>query len=156
MVNTDYINAWVIQMCICSIVIVIAENILPDGHVKKSVCFVLGLIALSCFLTPVKELAENGLDLQIDTPEISENTDWLNRETESTFRANVTFLIEDCLSDIGVTAKDIELFTDIDGDNRISITKADITLSEADRDKISDVSDALYSNLGIDADVVVR
>lgn len=152
----EYINSWVVQICICSVAIVICENLLPEGHVRKTVYFVLGLVVLMCFAAPLKNFDTQDFYIETEIPDTYDNVDWFNRTTEKTFRANINSLIEDCLSELDVTAKNIEIYMDTDEDNCISITKVRITISEDDREKIDTIVTALYQKLGFDADVIVR
>ena len=59
----ENINSFVLSLCACVFAVSIAENLLPDGNVKRAVYFVTALIVLSCFTEPVRELKEQGLDL---------------------------------------------------------------------------------------------
>lgn len=153
----DSIGSWVLQMCICTIAVAVAENLLPEGSVRKSVYFILGLIVLMCFVSPLKSFSlEALLDVKADMQLPDENTAWFDRMTEDTFKANMTVLVEDCLSSINITAKDIEIFTDIDDDNCISISKVRITIPQSESESIDLISQTVYRDLGLDADVNVR
>ncbi|MDE7389541.1 MAG: stage III sporulation protein AF [Lachnospiraceae bacterium] len=155
MVNTESVNAWVLQMCICAIIVVIAENLLPEGNVRKSVYFLLGLITLTCFLTPIRDFSLNDLTIDNEFKQSQENVDWLNRETDRVFRQNITTLVEQCVSKVGAKSEKIELSIDTDEDNCISISYVRVTVSEQYRPMIGDISTEIYKNLGFDADVVV-
>ena len=87
---------------------------------------------------------------------MNENTDWLNRTTDEMFKSNVKVLIEKCLADIDVKAKNIYVHTDINEDNCIFIDKVRITLAPEYTDRIDETADEIYRTLGLDADVIIR
>lgn len=151
----DSISSWVMQMCICSVAVVIAENLLPQGNVRKNVYFILGLVVLLCFASPLKSIASEKISLHQENMPIQENTAWFNRMTEDTFKTNIKYLIEDCLSKIDVAFEEIEITTDIDEENCISISSIRITVTDTYRDSIDLISNEVYKNLGLDADVTV-
>lgn len=150
------LNTWIIELCVCAVSIAIAENILPDGNVKKAVYFVLGLVVVTCFVSPIENFESLKLDLKSESEIVSENTDWLNRMTEDMFSDNVRQLVEDCLSKMNVKPKNIEVHTDINEDNCIFISKVRITASSEYSERIDEIVDELYRTLGIDADVIIR
>lgn len=151
----ENIASWVMQMCICSVAVVIAENLLPQGNVRKSVYFILGLVVLLCFASPLKNIASESFSLQQENMSIQENTAWFNRMTDDTFKKNIKKLIEDCLLKIDVTFEEIEITTDIDEDNCISISSIRITVPDTYKDSIDLISNEVYKNLGLDADVII-
>ena len=150
------ISAWIVQMCICTIAVVITENLLPEGSVRKSVYFILGLIVLMCFTAPLKSFDFESLNIKSDTLSLDENAAWFDRMTEETFKSNISALVEKSLEDINITAKNIEVFTDIDKDNCISISKVRITVPQSASESIDLISQTIYRDLGLDADVNVR
>lgn len=152
----ESMNAWIVQICVCTIAVVITENLLPEGSVRKSVYFILGLIVLMCFTVPLKSFDKESFNIKTDVQSIDENTAWFNRMTEETFKSNIVGLVEDCLKDINITAKNIEIFTDIDDSNCISISKVRITVPQSESENIDLISQNIYRNLGLDVDVNVR
>ena len=149
-------SLWIAELCICAAAAAIAENLLPEGNVKKSVYFILGLIIVTCFISPLDKIKLSEIDIPIEDGSVSQNTDWLNRTTEDIFKKNVCSLIEECLSKINVKAKKIDIHTDINKENCIFIDKVRITVSPDYADRVDEIADKLYNNLGLDADVNVR
>lgn len=152
----ENLNLWVCELCACAVTVVLAENLLPEGNVRKTVCFVLGLIVITSFMSPIKNFSLSELDLQTEEEIISENTDWLNRTTDEMFKSNVSLLVSDCLEEMGVEAKNIELSTDINEDNCIYIDKVRITVTEEYSGRIDEIVNTVYQKLGLDTDVIVR
>lgn len=149
-------SLWIAQLCVCAAAAAIAENLLPEGNVKKSVYFLLGLIIVTCFVSPLDKIKLSEIDLPTEPGSVSENTDWLNRTTDDVFKKNVGKLIEECLSKMNVKAKKIDIHTDINEDNCIFIDKVRITVTPDYADRVDEIADSLYNNLGLDADVNVR
>ncbi|MBQ3969115.1 MAG: hypothetical protein II685_01365 [Clostridia bacterium] len=150
------LNIWVAELCVCSAAVAAAEKLLPEGGVKKSMYFILGLLVLTCFASPLESFEVPDFETAPENYVFEENTDWLNRTTEEVFKSNVSSLVEQRLTKMNVKSKNIEIYTDIDDDNRIFIDKVRITVDSADSDKLDAITDDIYKSLGLDADVVVR
>lgn len=150
------VNLWVAEICLCAVTVTIAENILPSGNIKKTVYFVLSLIVMMSFISPIKDFSVTSLDLSLVSEEeiLFENTDWFNRMTEESFQSNVSLLVEECLDKIEVKAKNIEVITDKTEDNSIVIDIVKITIE--DKEKIDVVSNEIYTQLGLNCDVIIR
>ena len=149
---------WVIQICVCSAAVAIAENIMPEGGIKKAVYFVLGLLVVGCFLSPIKNFEWNIAALDdIDAKQTADsNNDWFNRITENEFKKRISDMVKEELSRINVSAKKIDVHTDIDSEGRIFIDKVRVTVSQAYAQSVDTISDRLYEKLGVDADIIVR
>ncbi|MBQ3693069.1 MAG: stage III sporulation protein AF [Clostridia bacterium] len=152
----ESLNLWIIELCVCAVAIAVAENLLPEGNVKKSVYFVLGLVVVTCFVSPIEKIELAQIEIKSETDLTEENTDWLNRTTDEIFENNVRALIEKCLADIDVEPKKIYIHTDINEDNCIFIDKVRITLAPEYSGRIDETADEIYRTLGLDADVNVR
>ncbi len=150
------LNTWIIELCVCAVSIAIAENLLPEGNVKKAAYFVMGLVVVTCFMSPIESFESMNLDLKSENEIVSENADWLNRTTEEMFSESVSRLVADCLSKINVKPKNIEVHADINEDNCIFIDKVRITVSSECSERLDEIVDEIYRTLGIDADVIVR
>ena len=150
------LNLWIMELCVCAGAIAVAENLLPEGNVKKTVYFVLGLVVVTCFISPIENIELAKIEIKSETDLTKENTNWLNRTTDELFEKNVKALIEKCLADINVKAKNIYIHTDINEDNCIFIDKVRITLTPEYSDRIDETVDELYKTMGLDADVTIR
>ncbi len=150
------LNLWIVELCVCAVAIAVAENLMPEGNVKKAVYFVLGIVVVICFISPIENIELAAIEIKNETDLLNENTDWLNRTTDEMFKSNVKILIEKCLADIDVKAKNIYVHTDINEDNCIFIDKVRITLSPEYTDRIDETADEIYRTLGINADVIIR
>lgn len=150
------LNFWIIELCVCAIAVAISENLLPEGNVKKSVYFVMGLVVVICFVSPMEDIKPLDIDIKSETELTSENTDWLNRTTEEMFNNNVKILVEKSLKDMKVKAKNIYIHTDINEDNSIFIDKVRITVTPEYADRADEIADEIYRTLGLNTDVNVR
>ncbi len=150
------LDLWVIQLCVCAAAVAAAENLLPEGNVKKSVYFILGLIVVTCFISPLENAETISFDFGSDDLGVSENTDWLNRMTEEKFSENIKILVEDFLDDSEIKAENIEIHTDINDENSISIDRVRITLSRDYSDRIDEIQEDIKRNLGLDADIIIK
>ena len=149
----DELRVWVMTLCVCAVVINIADELMPEGGVKKTACFVLSLITASCLLSPVKYLADLRLDDIGYSSEV--NTDWLSQVTSAEFAENTVSLIRDELSGAGVEADNIYVYTDIGPDADIYIDKVRIEADSRYKDRIGEIEALIYERLGLEADVVV-
>ncbi|MBQ5439833.1 MAG: stage III sporulation protein AF [Clostridia bacterium] len=152
----ENINSFVLSLCACVFAVSIAENLLPEGNVKRAVYFVTALIVLSCFTEPVRELKEQGLDFSVSESTYNDNTDWLNRKTTELFESNVSALVKKTLENIDVKPKAIYVYTDITDDNCIFIDKVRVTVDERYKNRIDEICKTIKEELQLDADVNVR
>ena len=150
------LNFWIIELCVCAAAVAIAENLMPEGNVKKAVYFVLGLIVVMCFVSPIENFEPPDFEIKSESELTSEQTDWLNRTTEDIFKNNIRSLIEKCISSMNIKTKKIDIHTDINEDGSIFIDKVRITISPEYADRIDEVTSEIYRSLGLDADVNVR
>lgn len=150
------LNLWIVELCVCAVAVAVAENLLPEGNVKKTVYFVLGLVVVICFISPIENIELPDIEIKGETELVSENTDWLNRTTEDMFKNNVKILVEKCLTDMNVKSKNIYIHTDINEDNCIFIDKVRITVSPEYAERADEIVDEIYRTLGLDADVNIR
>ena len=58
------LNLWIVELCVCAVAIAVAENLLPEGNVKKSVYFVLGLVVVTCFISPIENIELAAIDVK--------------------------------------------------------------------------------------------
>ena len=145
-------EVWTLGLCICAAAIGIAEKLLPEGNVRSAVYFVMGLMVISCFLSPIGEIPEAEFVL----PEQEVRTDWLNRTTQEMFGQKVSLIVGSYLESKDIVTKKIEVYTDIDSQGSIYIDKVRITLDSGYKDRIDEICGSIKRDLGIDPDVVIR
>lgn len=148
----ENIQLWTAGLCICAAAIGIAEKLLPEGNVRSTVYFVMGLIVISCFLSPIENLSK----IDYSLPEQNIQTDWLNRTTEEMFSNRVKEIIEIYLENKGIDHHNIEVYTDIDSEVGIYIDKVRIILGEEYTDRIDEICKDIFRDTGIDVDVIIR
>lgn len=148
----ENIELWTAGLCICAAALGIAEKLLPEGNVRVAVYFVMGLIVISCFLSPI----ENISTIEYSLPEENIRTDWLTRTTQETFGEKVQLIINSYLEKKQITPRRIEVYTDIDSEGSIYLDKVRITLSEEYKNRIDEIYGSILKDTGIDADIVIR
>ncbi len=148
----ENIELWTAGLCICAAALGIAEKLLPEGNVRVAVYFVMGLIVISCFLSPI----ENISTIEYSLPEENIRTDWLSRTTQETFGEKVQLIINSYLEKKQITPRRIEVYTDIDSEGSIYLDKVRITLSEEYKNRIDEIYGSILKDTGIDADIVIR
>ena len=148
----ENIQLWTAGLCICAAAIGIAEKLLPEGNVRSTVYFVMGLIVISCFLSPIENLSK----IDYSLPEQNIQTDWLNRTTEEMFSNRVKEIIEIYLENKGIDHHNIEVYTDIDSEVGIYIDNVRIILDEEYTDRIYEICKDIFRDTGIDVDVIIR
>ena len=148
----ENIELWTAGLCICAAALGIAEKLLPAGNVRVAVYFVMGLIVISCFLSPI----ENISTIEYSLPEENIRTDWLSRTTQETFGEKVQLIINSYLEKKQITPRRIEVYTDIDSEGSIYLDKVRITLSEEYKNRIDEIYGSILKDTGIDADIVIR
>ncbi len=152
----EELNTFVLSLCACVFAVSIAENLLPEGNVKRALYFVTSLIVLSCFSEPLKEIRENSFDFSVSESTYEENTNWLNRKTTEIFESNVRSIIENVLESIEVEPKAIYIYTDITDDDCIFIDKVRVTVDERYKNRTDEICRTIKEELQLDADVNVR
>lgn len=148
----EYMGIWVAGLCVCAAAVGFAEKLLPEGSVRSAVYFVMGLVVMSCFLTPVGNIPK----AEFSVSEQNVNTDWLSRTTQEMFASRVRDIVQKYLNNKKIKAKNIDVYTDIDEDGNIYIDKVRITVTKEYADKADEICSNLYLELGLDADVNVR
>ena len=152
----EELNTFVLSLCACVFAVSIAENLLPEGNVKRALYFVTSLIVLSCFSEHLKEIRENSFDFSVSESTYEENTNWLNRKTTEIFESNVRSIIENVLESIEIEPKAIYIYTDITDDDCIFIDKVRVTVDERYKNRTDEICRTIKEELQLDADVNVR
>ena len=143
----ENIKEWVIALCACSALVSLAQTLLPDTSVKKAVNLVLSLITAACFIEPISMIGDIRLD--IEPIEAYTYTDQFDAVTLEEFENRLRMMTESVLHDIGVTAREIDVKADIDGGE----VKMRITVDERYKERIGEIESAVFTQLGIDADI---
>ena len=149
----EALNEWTLALCACAAAVSLAEMLLPEGAVKKTAYFVLSLITASCLAAPLKNISD--FSFNIETRNEQPYTDWFSHTTEEEFSANVSKILEDTLSSIGVRAEKIYVETDISDDGSVYINKARITVDERYADQIGEIERAAQTAIGVETDITV-
>ena len=153
----ETVTAWASTVSICALIACIAELIVSDTAVEKSVRFVLGAFMICAVIIPsggaIPELINDitGSDFKYngDIPQIfaMQRNDMLKEEIEG--------LIRKTLSENKIEAADIHVDLDIDDNDCVSITRAEIELNRKDAQIAASVSRLVEDKLGINCRTII-
>ena len=145
-------------ICIASLCAALLNIFSPDGTMKKSFKYALGVFVLCAVIIPVK-------DINIDLPDILQNVSYGKLSEDYTFETDgiakdeferrINYMIEERLKSRGISGPNIQTFTDIDSDNCIYIKKTEIYIDKEYTDKISELKADIENYFGIKADIFV-
>lgn len=153
------IQKWTLCLCACSVLVSAAEILLPEGAVKKSVYFVLSLIAASCLLRPLENIRDfRDVLFEGASADSSEMivTDWFGEAANSEYERRIMSLVADELKRHGVEAKKITVETSISDGGSVLINKVRIIVDAHYTERLDEIETAVMNDLGLDADIVVR
>ncbi|MBQ5565742.1 MAG: stage III sporulation protein AF [Clostridia bacterium] len=90
----ESISIWIAELCVCAAAVSLAEQLLPEGNVKKAVYFVMGLMIVTSFVSPITHMEKLEFSKPDNSLTLNENTDWFNRITEDLFQKEVEKIIK--------------------------------------------------------------
>lgn len=152
----ESISIWIAELCVCAAAVSLAEQLLPEGNVKKAVYFVMGLMIVTSFVSPITHMEKLEFSKPDNSLTLNENTDWFNRITEDLFQKEVEKIIKENLSEKKIDFKKIEIYTDINEDNCIFIEQVRITVGEEFSDRVDEIEDDISKAFNTQADVTVK
>lgn len=156
----ESISAWAAVICVCAAVCTIVSLISPSGNLGKIMGFVLGLFMLCALIIPLNKSFQNiALDLsQIDFSSFSDKNsalfnDKISKQTEELGKESVKRLTENILKKEKISARKIEVITDIDEDNSISIVLVKVYIDRSLKDEKIKIKKLLSEQLSLNIDV---
>ncbi len=150
------LKTYTILLCLCSAVISIAEILLPESSTRKTVYFILSLIAVSSLISPLSEI-KTLPDFNIEIPSIEPNyTDWLDKVTQQEFSKNMTEIITQSLIEKNLTVLDVSVSTNISSDGNVYITMVRVTLDKSNIDRIDETENFICSEFGTVCDITIQ
>lgn len=145
-------------ICIASLCAALLNIFSPDGAMKKSFKYALGVFVLCAIIIPVK-------DVDIDLSSVLENVSYKELSEDYSiatdgivkdeFGSRIDSMIQERLKSRGISDSNIQTVTDIDSDNCIYIKKTEIYVDKKYADKISDLKADIENYLGIRAEIFV-
>lgn len=156
----DSISAWAAVICIAVAICTIVSLISPSGNLGKMMGFVLGLFMLCALIVPVNKSFQNiSFDLsQIDFSDFSDQnssllSDKISKQTEELGKESVKQLTEKILKKNKISYKKIEVITDIEEDNSISIVLVKVYIDRSLKNEKIKIKKILSEQLSLNIDV---
>ena len=145
------IDQWAITVTVCAVVVCIAELLISDTALEKTLRLVMGAFMLCAVLIPLGETVSSfspeGLYPEQPSSFLPEDMASLK---EGYMEDKVAGLIEDTLASRDVTPMKITVLMDKDENNSITGLSAEVSLSKADAKKAPEVTKILKDELGIE------
>ncbi len=157
------VKEWSSLICITSVICTISEFLIPPGKIEKTMDTILGIFVLCAVIMP---FSRNINLLKIKSPEI-ETVKNINKKTDAIFKKsneqiikateeNLKIIISKTLSCMGVHAKKIEIFMDINKDNCILINKCRIQIGSNQESLKAQIQNTVENKLNIKTEVVIN
>jgi len=148
-----------ICICVCCILCGTVKMLTPSTSFDKLIKLVVGAFLVCSIVTPVSHAIK-----EIRSPEIAVSVMEENEKVEDavlTFTSEmlssvVSGQIESALLSKNTEAQDIKIYMDILNDGSISISQAEVTLSEEDYLKREMLSETVFSRTGVNVKFIAE
>ncbi len=152
------IYTWATSICICAAICMLIELIAPNGSMDKILKFILGVFILCCTIIPLKSVA-TGINEQLISININNSVeDYFPNDieniSENITRESITQVVEQQLSLIDCSAKDIEIITKTENE-RVVISKIIVTVDSSYKEDVYKIKSSLEESLNLDVDVKI-
>ena len=152
------ISQWAVSVSICAAVVCIVEMLLSDTALEKTVRFVLGAFLLGAVLLPLGGVIQEGIQ-DIGWTEYTQQPDvtqTLNQQRKSYLeQALAGMIVKGLREQKGISPAKVEVHTDIDEQNCISIITAEVMLTAAEAEQGAAVSRYVKQEWGIECRTVI-
>lgn len=148
-----------ICICVCCILCGCVKMLSPSVSFDKLIKLAVGAFLVCSLIAPVSRAVH-----QIKAPEITEAVIEENRKVEEAVTAFTSDMlssvvrgqIENALLSENTEAENIKIYMDILSDGSISISQAEVTLSEDDYRNHSRLGDAVFSRTGVNVTFITE
>lgn len=152
------IQAICMTLCYTCVAVSMITVLIPQKRTRRVMSFVVGLFFISTFITAMSAQI-NTIDLRMpDIHEIPiptyEETDPQDAVAQMT-ADHLTQALNELLNNEGIFPKDIRLTLKISDEGRISVVRADIYISEKDKDKTPEIKSIVYRNISKEPEIHV-
>lgn len=146
------------SICFSAIACSILELLLPSGKLEKTVNFVFGAFMVCALIIPIfnvvskinlnfKQYGELKIENKFKRKVDKQVKDAVNKKTET--------LIRESLKEKGIEIIKVEVFTDTNEDNSISINKVRIYIKKGDEIISKQIRKQVEKKLGIKTEVII-
>lgn len=152
------IKALSITLCYACVAVSVITVMVPQQRTRRVMSFVIGLFFISTLITAVFAHSE---EWRLDVPDVDDipiptYSEEAYRDTVIQMSADrLTMALNDLLKNEGITPEDIRLTLKNSEENRISVVRAVIYISESDRDKIPKIKSIVYRNISKEPEIDV-
>ena len=152
------IQAICMTLCYTCVVVSMITVLIPQKRTRRVMSFVVGLFFISTFITAASAQL-SAIDLM--TPDINEipiptyeETDPQDAVAQMT-ADHLTQALNELLNNEGIFPRDIRVTLKISDEGRISVVRADIYISEKDKDKTPEIKSIVYRNISKEPEIHV-
>lgn len=146
-------------ICVCCILCGAVKILTPSASFDKLIKLAVGAFLVCSLVTPVSQAIQEIRSPRITTSAIEENEkveDAVIAFTSKMLDSMVSGQIESALLSENAEAKDIKIYMDILNDGSISISQAEVTLSEEDYKRKSELAQVVYSRTGVNVKFITE
>ena len=156
-VDMDGISTWALGVSCCAVMVGIAELIITDTGMEKTVRLVLGGVMLCAVLLPLGDVMnEVRLELPVVSSETKAQLDAGLENAEIDYlKDGIGELVRNVLRENGINAGEVNINMDIGADKCINIITAEIILPRESAGRAGEVSSLLRERLGIGCRTVI-
>lgn len=146
------------SICFSAIACSILELLVPSGKIEKTVRFVFGAFMVCALIIPICNIAGK-IDLNFKKyGELKVENKFkrkVDKQMKKAVNEKVESLIKESLKEKGIEIIKVEVFTDTNEDNSISINKVRIYIKKGDEIVSKQIKKQVEKKLGIKAEVVM-
>lgn len=150
------IDNWAIAVTVCAIVVCIAELLISDTALEKTIRLVLGAFMLCAVLIPLGGVIN---DFSADSLSIGKPSEVLpqdiNSLREKYLSEQIAALAETTLASHDIKPSKVSAIIDKDENNSITRISAEVSLKDTDAKKAPKVSSILKDELGIECRTII-
>ena len=150
------IQAICMTLCYTCVAVSMITVLIPQKRTRRVMSFVVGLFFISTFITAASAQM-NEIDLR--TPDINEIPTYEETDPQDAVAQmtadHLTQALNELLNNEGIFPRDIRLTLKISDEGRISVVRADIYISEKDKDKTPEIKSIVYRNISKEPEIHV-
>lgn len=146
------------SICFSAIACSILELLVPNGKLEKTVKFVFGAFMVCAMIIPICNIAskinfnfKQYNDIKVENKFKSK----VDEQMKKAINEKIETLVKESLKEKGIEIIKVEVFTDTNEDNSISINKVRIYIKKGDEILSKQVKKQVEKKLGIKAEVVI-
>lgn len=152
----EALKSWAVTVCLAALAAGMAGMIAPKGNLEKVYKFTLSLFFLCCVLTPLFQIRNIRLHLELPSTSSASGTaieETVMRQKRDTAKENIDLLIQNTCERQGVKPLDVDTTVTMNKDGTVSLGDSEITVRKSDVARGSELEKTIRSELGISATI---